>query len=1128
MRISQLFIALLLGCLVVVPAEAQFDFGQISGLVTDNSGAVVPGATVTALNEGNLSRQGIRSDANGYYVFPHLVVGVYTISAELKGFEKFDQKGISLHAAAQLDVPIRLTLGTVTQTIEVKASAGRAVALSPSTGGTVVSRQITNLEVNGRNPINLALLVPGVSGPNIGTFNPDSVSSGSFHINGGRNDAYNVFVDGAVATRTRSSGSMLGAQDIDTVQEVQVITGNYDAEYGRASSGQVRFVTKSGTSRFHGSMFEALRNREFDANTWSRNQSPLRDQNSRAPKETYNDFGFDLGGPIYIPGKFNTGRNKLFFFWADEWVRRREDQTVTATVPTVAMRQGDLSALLDPKNGFFGKTRIAIDPTTGKPFPNNMIPANRISQQGQALLNAYPLPTPGFQQGSANWIGSFGHWSNLRKDTFKFDYNISEKQHLAIRGTLIPWHFNDPTVGFGRFQELWSRPNRTGVISLTSTFSPTLLNEFSISGNSDGKGLIDFDPSCGNACKRSTYGISYPYIFPGTKFFDQKPPDITVTGLSTISNSPYPGFWAGFVEDLTDNVTKIINTHTVKFGATVEYAGQNDIIQLTTASPPQTVNQNGAFRFLDTGIPSTTGLGIANALLGNFNDYSELGAKPETPWVATSLDWFVQDSWKATSKLSVNYGIRHSIWPAWHSKWGTLAQFDPRFYDPSQAAVVDPKKGFLVGGNPFDGIVLPGSGPLASGLARFPFLSQFRSLYHSLPTGFAPTQKDLFQPRLGIAYLLNDKTVLRAGVGYFADRTMINRDTALGGNPPFMPRTTVLNGSADNPGGSSAAVFPFSMTIQATNIVSPAVWQYNATVERRFWAGTDVSFAYVGNRGVHLQRKRNINQLLPGTIQANPGVNPDALRPFHGLGIIDISENSGQSSYNSFQINATKRMGGLEFSGSYTLSRATDNSSSLTDVLPDANNDRGYYGLSDFDRKNILIFSYVYTLPYRGSSSLMRRAFGNWTLSGINQFASGMPFSVRRNLDFAGVGPGSGNQFYNQVGKPTGCGTDFKPQVGAVWFCKNAFAAPAAGTFGVQRRNGLRNPGFWEWNLALHKDFPIPITEFTSIQFRAEAFNVLNHPNWGGANSNPASSSFGQVTSKSENRNLQFQLKLSF
>ncbi|MGH9582588.1 MAG: carboxypeptidase regulatory-like domain-containing protein, partial [Bryobacteraceae bacterium] len=465
---------------------------------------------------------------------------------------------------------------------------------------------------------------------------------------------------------------------------------------------------------------------------------------------------------------------------------------------------------------------------------------------------------------------------------------------------------------------------------MTTSISPTLVNDLSISGNSDGRGTIADNPACGAYCDRSTYGITYPYLFPGTKLFAQKIPTITVTGLTTIDTGPYPGAWAGFVYDLKDNVTKQIGNHTVKFGATYEHSGENDLIQLTTASPPQTNNQNGAFRFLDTGAPNSSGLGVANALLGNFNSYSEIGAKPETPWVANSVDMFVQDVWQVSRKLTLHYGLRYSIWPAWGTTNGAIAQFEPAFYNSAQAATVSSATGFIVSGSPYNGIVLPGSGPTSDALRRYPFLKQqpFASMYHNLPAGFAPTEWNLLQPRFGLAYQLTKKTVLRTGIGDFADRTAINRDTALGGNPPFMPQTTLLNGNIQNLGAASAVVSPFTMTINAPNNVWPTAWDYNVTVEQQLPVGIDLSVGYVGNRGLHLQRKRNINQIIqPGTIYANPQVNPNALRPYLGAGIIDISENSGLSWYNALQITAKKVTGPVTFSASYTWSRSTDNTS---------------------------------------------------------------------------------------------------------------------------------------------------------------------------------------------------------
>ena len=1124
-------ITVILATVFVSLAQAQFDSGQISGFVRDSSQSVVVGATVTVTDEGNRESHRTTTNASGYYVFPNLFVGSYTIEVEAAGFKKSVQTEVKLSSAAKLSLDVELAVGAVTESVEVSAAATIVQSETATVGRTVETRQIENLTMNGRNPIYLALLKPGVSGGSIGTFDPDSVSNGGFSINGARADEYVVMVDGAVATRTRSSGSMLGAQDIDTVQEVQILTANYNAEYGRASGGQIRFVTKSGTRDLHGDLVENFRNSAMDANTWTRNHSPDPSQSGRAAPFRFNQFGFDVGGPIFMPHKFNSDRSKLFFFWAEEWTRRREDNTATGTVPSAAMRTGNLSELLNPANPFFNRARTVTDPDTKQPIANNIIPASRISHNGQALLNAFPLPTAGFQQGTANWIGSFPHFSDLKKDTIKVDYLLSDKHRLSFRGTRVPWHFDGPFEGtFGDFQSSWSRPNRTLALSLVSTLSPTFINEFTFSANSDGLGSIYANPGCGPRCNRNTYGINYPYIFPGTKWFDQKVPSITVDGLTAIDNGPYPGTWSGFVYAWANNTTKIINNHTVKFGVFVERSGQNDHIQFTTASAPATVNENGAFRFLDSGGAITTGLGIANALLGNFNDYSELGGKPITPWVATSIDWYVQDSWKATKKLTLEYGVRHSIWPPWHSRWNSLAEFLPTYYNPATAPVVDRAGGFIVSGDPYDGIVLPGAGlPSAEG-NRFPQLhtGQFDRLFHGLPEGLAETHYKVFQPRLGLAYGFSPKMSFRAGVGSFANRTAINRDTALGGNAPFQPQQTVINGSADAPAGATRRDFPFTMTIQDPVFKIPMAWNWNTTFQRELPGHTTVEVGYVGRRGIHNQRKRNINQLLTGTVQANPGVNANFLRPYVGMGILGLAENSGLSTYNALQLTAQRRFAkGLQFDAAYTYSKLHDDASTLTDILPNAYDGKAYYGISDLDRTHVLIVSYIYELPFRGTSHLAQRLLGNWELSGINQFQSGSPFSVRKNVDYAGVGAGSGNQFWNLTGNPSLDPTPFTNS--AVWFDKTAFGQPAAGTFGVQPRNSLRNPGFWEWDLGVRKNFPI--TEKQRLQFRTEMFNVFNHANWGSASSDPTAGSFGQVTAKNGTgspRSLQLALKYIF
>jgi hypothetical protein len=1111
---------------------AQFDSGQISGFVRDQSGALVPGAAVAATNEGTKESHRTVTNPEGYYVFPQLVVGTYSVAIEAQGFKRYVKTGIALDAEAKVSADVDLTVGAATESVEVTASSAAVQTESAQLATTIETKQMQDLTLNGRNPIYLAALSPGVVGGTIGTFDPDSVSNGSFNINGGRPDEYVVIVDGAVATRTRSSGSMVGTLDVDTVQEAQVLTGNYSAEYGRSSAGEIRFVTKSGTRTFHGDLVENFRNSALDANTWTRNHSPQASTASGPAPYRFNQYGFDIGGPVFIPKHFNRDRNKLFFFWGEEWIKRRYDTTNTGTVPSVAMRNGNFSELLNAANPFFGKVRVIDDPANGgAPFPGNIIPVSRISHNGQALLDIFPLPVDGFQQGTSNWIGTKSTHSDFRKDTYKFDYLINEKEHVSIRAGYDPWHFNAPFEDtFGRMEEVWSRPNRVGALSLTSTISPTFINEFNFSANSDGKGSIGFGSYC-TACLRSTYGLNYPYIYPGTKIAPDKVPSIRIQGLTTLDAGPYPGFWSGFVYGLTNTTTKVLGTHTIKWGVYIEHSGQNDAIQATTASTGTTVNQNGDFSFNDTGgTPNTTGLAIANAVLGNFDNYEEFGAKAYTPWVSTAMDLFVQDSWKATSKLNIEYGIRWSLWPPWHSRWGNLAEFLPQFYNPQDAPLINAKGGFIVSGDPYDGIVFPGSSvPKAEG-NRIPVLDsgQFNQLYHGLPDGLAQTQWKVFQPRLGVAYAITPKTVVRAGIGAFANHTAINRDTALGGNAPLQPQESVVNGSVDNPAGATPQQFPFNMTIQDPIFKIPTAWEWNGTFQRDVGWGTTVQAGYVGRRGIHNQIKRNINQLQPGTLQANPGINTNALRPYLGMGVIDISENSGLSRYNGLQISVQHRFtNNLQFGVAYTFSRSTDDGSSLTDVLPNAYNTHSYFGPSDFDRTHVLVSNYIYKVPwFKNRHGLVGYTLGGWEISGIFQYQSGTPLSVRTSQDIAGVGTGSGNQFWNQVSDSSTSVGNFTP-AGVVWFNTAAFTQPAAGTFGVQQRNGIRGPSFWTTDASLRKNFPI--LDRLTMQFRFDVFDFLNHPNWGGPNVTPTSGAFGTITSKTnDDRQLQLALKMIF
>jgi hypothetical protein len=1112
-------------------AFAQFDSAQVSGTIQDSTGAILPGVDVTLVNVGtSQQRQAITNDA-GLYNFPNVPVGEYRINATLQGFKAVQRTGVQVSAGVNIRVDVRLEVGELNETITVTAattSVDTAVI-----GRTVRSEQIAETPLTGRRASQVAQLAPGVVGGNLGNFATATATfaTGVTSINGGRADEFITTVDGAPSIRVRAAGGfMMGAQNIDTVEEVQVLTTNYQAEFGRASAGQLRLVTKSGTQNFRGNVFWSHQNDALDANSWTRNRSGL----EKNPHK-YNAFGFTLGGPIYIPGSFNSDKQKLFFFWGQEWIRDRSVENQTGIVPTLAMRNGDFSELLNPANAFFNRARIINDPLTGLPFPGNVIPLNRISPNGRALLHAYPLPTPGFQQGANNWIGTPAFFNNQRKDSIKIDWVPSAAHRLAVRHTWAPNIWNDPEP-VSAFSTVWDYPGRTLAATLTSTLSSSFINEFTFSWGSTKPASFYGQRNCekcpeGSAVlypQASDISLNFRQLFPGTKLDPEKIPNITLQGFTAINNNAYPGSWNDFVFLWADNVTKIQGNHTFKAGISIERSGMNDRIQLSFAQAPATVNQNGSFRFNDATRPGSTGLSAANAILGLFDDYTEFGNKPNTRWLAMGYDAFVQDSWRATPDLTFELGLRYSLWQPWGAQNLELASFNSAFYDPARAAVINPQQGFVVSGDRYNGITLPGDGPTPEALAQFPQLADLQRLYRGVPNGFSETSKKGFQPRLGLAYSLNDKTTMRAGVGLFLNRVQINTTAAYGFNPPLSEMQTVINGNVDTPAGAETRTFPLVMAMQSPEFTNPQSWAWNATVDRELGGGMRTTISYVGRSASHLERARNINQLQPGTIQANPGINANALRPFKGFGTITLYETTGRSRYNALQVQTERRSTrGVGFSVAYTLSRTKDDGSGRADILPNAYDDSNYYGISDLDRPHVLVTQARYRFPaFTSAPAVVEGVFGNWDVSGTFQAQSGVPFDVRNTtVDIAGVGPGSGGQLYELIGDPTAARTDFNG-TNAIWFDRAAFRAPAAGTFATsQEKNLLRQPGFWDINMSLRKSVPVGTNRF---ELRWEIFNVLNRPTLGNATTNPNLGDFGLITSKTGNRTMQIGLQYVF
>src|SRR5882762_3853107 len=425
---------------------AQSDLGTISGFVKDPSGATVPNAKVAVRNNTAVERQVVTNES-GYYAITNLPPGLYTLSAEAPGFQKFQSTDNKLDPSGHLSIDVTVSVGSATQIVQVTASTATLQTESSTVQELITRQQIDSLELNSRNPIWLAALVPGARGTTLANLN-FGFTQGPANFNGSRNPENLITFDGAPATRTRSNGTSLGAADVDSTQEVQILTSNYAPEYGRSSGAQIRVTTKTGTSQFHGAAYEYLRNDAFNANTWARNSNPA--TAFTAPLR-YNQFGYNIGGPLYIPGKFNTNKSKVFFYWGEEWVKYHfvesgfsAGQAGLLLVPSTKMRQGDFSELLDPNNPYSHKVQPIKDPLSAGPcalpgdsgcFPGNIIPSDRLSPNGIGILNAWPVPNLTNFIGGGNWFAAKLHTFDQRKDTVGVDVNVTEQHRMRFRAT---------------------------------------------------------------------------------------------------------------------------------------------------------------------------------------------------------------------------------------------------------------------------------------------------------------------------------------------------------------------------------------------------------------------------------------------------------------------------------------------------------------------------------------------------------------------------------------------------------------------------------------------------------------------------------------------------------------------
>lgn len=1073
----------------------------IDGAVLDPEGSAVPGAEVTATHlETGVVRKG-RAGGEGTFSFPALPIGGYEIAASHPGFKKAMKRGIELHIGDHLRVEIPLQVGDVAQEVTVTADALQVQTETSEQGGLISGEQVRELQLNGRSFMQLVELLPGVASDMPDRVDPNT--NPALSINGGRSSSNTFNIDGSNNSDVIvGSGSLNTFTSVDTIQEFKVVTSTFAAEYGKGGFAQVNVVTRGGTKRFRGSLFYFHRNDALDARDYFSHQVlPLK----------LNNFGYTLHGPVLFPG-YNQRRGKTFFFWAQEfnYISTR-GAAVNTTVPNPEFKRGDFSALGPGPDGAFGtEDDRVVDPATGLGFPGGIIPASRLNPDALKLLALYP--DPNFRgPGTINFTSASASRQNWREEMIRIDHHFSPGWKMYGRYVQDSAEIRNPyggssTTSIGtRFPGISAtraaRPGKNLTVNMTSVLSTTLLNEFSFAYA--GREITQ-NPSQ-TVATREGLGIDIPELFPEND--GDVIPTITLGSNYAALNVSRVWLKQLFNLEWTNNLTKVAGRHTFKAGVLYTYGGNRE--------NPTGPNTNGNFTF-NTQLAKHP---VANLLLGLPFSYSEAEHFVVSHARFSGLEWFVQDDFRVRPRFVLNYGLRVTNY---YNPWdvnNVLTNFVPGFWDPAQAPQINPRNGQRIPGtgDPLNGLIIAG--------ANSPWSRRVTN-----------NNSNLLGPRFGFAWDIfgKGKTALRGGYGINYTRPLIGTfiNSAFS-NPPFSRSVTIQLPSFADPGGGTVAPQPTpSLTILNNPILSPNMQQWSLGIQQELPGKILINAAYVGSRGNHLFRPTNLNNPAPGS--ATPGININTFRPYQGWGSITARESSAFSFYNSMQISVNRRVSKtFTFGIAYTLARGFDNASSDrggSDIPPDTRNARAEWGLSDSDRRHIWTSNYIWVLPQPvGRRTFFAPLLNGWQLSGITRLWSGTPFDVTMSSDVAGIGS-TQNQRPDLIADPRG------PRTVEDWFNRDAFARPATGTFGNMRRNSLRRPGVDKWDIAIFKNFFVGERR-RQVQFRAEAFNAINHPSFSTLGTslnttatriNPAANSFAVVTGTRDARVLQFALKTYF
>jgi hypothetical protein len=1190
--------ALLVLLMAMLPtASGQSMTGQISGSVVDPQSAVIPGATVTLTNALTGQTREVESGAQGAFVFTQLLAGTYDVSVSASGFKVYEQKGIKLSANEKVALSgVQLQIGTTAETVEVTADVARVETQSSERTGLISTTQVQELAASpNRNFITLLKVIPGVYVPSDqGVTNVGGPPGMQYQVLGGRSGQTVVTLDGVVDADTTMNASTSGYvnPNVDAISEMKVMLTNYTAEYGIRSGGTINVSIKNGTREFHGSGYYFKRHEKLNANEWNNNRNNIPKQRYR-----YDNFGGTIGGPIIIPGtSFNKSREKLFFFLSLEWLRNVSPSgVVRQRFPTDLERKGDFSQTVDRAGGLL----IAMDPLTGQPFPGNVIPPERGDAVGKGFLNFYPMPNrTDWSDGdnSYNWIGNYLTESPRNEQIFRIDWNVAPKTLIYARYARTASPVEAPVPRelievqwpvLGALQNLHSLGFVTTWIQ---TISPSVVNEATVGFN---KGYQDSTPWEDQLPDVQRQNI------PGVADFQQFHPEINQDNIMPSAlfaapmggpGGPPPGPGGGSnslipsiqvasrfnfngdntLWNITDNLSWVIGKNSLKFGFYAELTSRNAV---------RHSNRSGSFDFqsdryniYDTGLP------MANAFIGTVKQYQESDKSQLSHARYHDIEFYAQDSWRATRRLTIDIGARFQyIAPTWF-KDGQMGIFEISSYDPGTAMKYITETTGGMGKNPYTGEIVGrtyiGSFAMPAGVTytpeeMYPAVGVFDKTYLNNP-GFQ------ISPRFGFAYDVfgDGKMAIRGGFGMFFERS--------GGDefqadylqvPPVQNLATIYYTTVPQLKTATFTYGPasgfYAVNASQRDFSEPGSYNWSLGVQRDVGLGFVLDVSYVGTVGRHMRRAKGINTLQYGTRFQPWAINPDTgrvrqdneLRKYQGYGAINYYRFDDSSNYHSMQTSLNRRFGTrLTIGGFWTWSKTMDFGEAGPGPAgggsPDFMPDSLFYGRSSGDHTHNVMANFTYMVPglssRMGNNGFARQVFDGWQFSGIVSMVSGAPQGVNFTVvggpppDFTGsdAAPTRADLIGNPIlSDPTGIQSKLNgdaialpkygdPNLGGT--C--VYGDPFTCGFGNAPRDVFRGPGTNNWDLSLFKNFQLGSNEARSLQFRWETYNTFNHTQYNSVDAmamfNPAgvqiNNTLGQYNNASAARKMVLALKLKF